>query len=384
MSKARMLVKTTHSMNMQSFSDHPVYTCCIRLFILLTGLQIVLSCNQEQKSVSHASIPEKIPVAAIAKSSYAIGDSVTVAFTQPVSRIQVLWNGLKISNYRLAAESVSFKAESQTTGWKQLVVNGTTKANEHFADTLSIALISDIVPRELDYTLLASYPHEKSSFTQGLEFYNNELYESTGENGKSRVMKVDLKTGAILKSVPIADQYFGEGITVFRNKIYQLTWQSGTGFRYNPDFTLDKTFNYYTQGWGMTHNDTCIIMGDGSNRLYFFDSEFEKTGELEVYDNHGPVLKINELEYVNGFVYANIWETNTIVQIDLHTGKVTGKMDMKKIVPVEVDRPGSSVLNGIAYRQSENAFYITGKNWPSLFKIRITTPMPASLKKRNM
>ncbi|GGB79236.1 glutamine cyclotransferase [Dyadobacter sediminis] len=338
------------------------------------------SCNQERKSDSHTTDSGKNPVATLPKSSYATGDSITVAFTQPVRHFEILWNGLKISDYRISAEKVGFKAVSPTTGWKQLVVNGTTNANEPFADTLSVTLISDIVPTEISYTLLASYPHQKSSFTEGLEFHNHELYESTGENGKSQLLKVDLQTGAILKSVPIAEQYFGEGMTVFRNKIYQLTWQSGIGFRYHPDFTLDKTFSYYTQGWGMTHNDTCIIMGDGSNRLFFFDAEFEKTGEVEVYDNQGPVLKINELEYVDGYVYANIWETNQIVQIDLQTGKVTGKMDMKKIVPAEVDRPGSSVLNGIAYQPSENAFYITGKNWPSLFKIRIATPKNMSKK----
>jgi glutamine cyclotransferase len=359
-----------------------MYTSCLRIFLFLISLPFFVSCNQEKKSVPDEPVPEKPPVASLGKSSYATGDSVDFKFSKPVTRFQINWNGSVISDYRFAADQIHFKADAKTTGWKQLVVSGTTKTNEAFADTLSVELLSDIVPQEMEYTLLASYPHQKSSFTEGLEFYNDELYESTGENGKSLLLKTDLKTGAILKSVPLADQYFGEGMTVFRDKIYQLTWQSGIGFRYHPDFTLDKTFTYYTQGWGMTHNDTCIIMGDGSNRLYFYDSEFEKISELEVYDHQGPVIKINELEYVDGFVYANIWETNTIVRIDLHTGKVTGKMDMKKIVPVEVDRPGSSVLNGIAYRHPENTFYITGKNWPSLFKIRITTPMPGSQKKR--
>jgi len=181
-----------------------------------------------------------------------------------------------------------------------------------------------------------------------------------------------LKTGATIKSVPLTDQYFGEGLTIFKDKIYQLTWTTGVGFRYNMDFTLDKTFTYYTQGWGMTHTDSSIIMGDGSNKLYYFNAEFQKTGELEVYDNKGPVLKINELEYVDGYVFANIWETDKIIQIDLATGKVVGSMDMKKIIPAEVDQTGSSVLNGIAYQPFENAFYITGKNWPTLFKIKVS------------
>lgn len=356
---------------LHQLSNCSMYTCCIRIFLLFTSILAFLACNQEKKAVSNTSVPEKSRIAIMDKSRHTIGDSVSIGFAQPVDRFQIKWDGSKISDYSFTADSVRFRDSSETTGWKQLIVSGTTKANDTFADTLSVELISDIVPLEIGYNLLASYPHQKSSFTEGLEFYKNELYESTGENGKSMVMKVDLKTGAILNSVPIASQYFGEGITVFKDKIYQLTWKSGTGFRYNPDLTLDKTFSYYTQGWGMTHNDTSIIMGDGSNRLYFYDSEFEKIREVEVYDNQGPVLKINELEYVGGLIYANIWETNKIIQIDLRTGKVTGYMDMKKIVPAEVDRPGSSVLNGIAYLPSEDAFYITGKNWPAMFKIKV-------------
>jgi glutamine cyclotransferase len=331
---------------------------------------VAFSCKQEKKR--EAERVQKIPVAVTAKSRFQIGDSIAIGFTQPVTAFIVKWNGAQVQDVKQISDSVFVKAESEKTGWKQIIVSGTTKSKEVFADTLSVELLSDIAPKEMAYNVLSSFPHQKTSFTEGLEFYKGELYESTGENGKSLLLKIDLKTGATLKSVPLADQYFGEGLTIVNDKIYQLTWTTGIGFRYNMDFSLDKTFTYYTQGWGMTHRDSTIIMSDGSNKLYFYNTEFQKTGELEVYDDKGPVLKINELEYVNGYVFANIWETDRIIQIDLSTGKVVGNMDMKKIIPAEVDQTGSSVLNGIAYQPLENAFYITGKNWPTLFKIKIS------------
>ena len=341
------------------------------LLVILTCL-VIFSCKQEKKSETSPEIEQKAATAVLARTRYTIGDSISIGFSQPVAQFQVMWNGTIVSGAKQVSDSVIIKAVSEKTGWKQLIVNGTTKSNETFADTLSVELLSDISPKEMTYSVLSSFPHQKTSFTEGLEFYKGELYESTGENGKSLLLKIDLKTGATIKSVPLTDQYFGEGLTIFNDKIYQLTWTTGVGFRYNMDFTLDKTFTYYTQGWGMTHTDSSIIMGDGSNKLYYFNAEFQKTGELEVYDNKGPVLKINELEYVDGYVFANIWETDKIIQIDLATGKVVGSMDMKNIIPGEVDQTGSSVLNGIAYQPFENAFYITGKNWPTLFKIKVS------------
>ncbi|WP_159469247.1 glutaminyl-peptide cyclotransferase [Dyadobacter sp. 3J3] len=340
-------------------------------FLLVIFISLfVFSCKQEKKTETE--IAQKIPVAVTAKSRFKIGDSIAIGFTQPVMQFEVKWNDVVIQGVKQISDSIFVKAESEKAGWRKIIVTGTTKTKEVFADTLSVELVSDITPKEMAFTVLSSYPHQKTSFTEGLEFYKGELYESTGENGKSLLLKIDLKTGATLKSIPLADQYFGEGLTIVNDKIYQLTWTTGVGFRYNMDFTLDKTFTYYTQGWGMTHHDSTIIMGDGSNKLYFFNTEFQKTGEVEIYDDKGPVLKINELEYVDGYVFANIWETDRIIQIDLATGKVVANMDMKKIIPAEVDQTGSSVLNGIAFQPLENAFYVTGKNWPTLFKIRVS------------
>ncbi|MVM37095.1 hypothetical protein GO730_04480 [Spirosoma sp. HMF3257] len=144
----------------------------------------------------------------------------------------------------------------------------------------------------------------------------------------------------------------------------------GVCFRYTLDFVLDKTYSYPTQGWGLTHTDSMLIQSDGSNKLYFLTPDFQRKGELVVYDNMGPVMNLNELEYVNGYIYANIWQTNRIIQIDSKSGKVVGDLDMTGILPTNIDTK-ANVLNGIAFQPTENAFYITGKNWPTLTKIQL-------------
>jgi glutamine cyclotransferase len=191
-------------------------------------------------------------------------------------------------------------------------------------------------------------------------------------------MKVDLSSGAIIQSVPLPNQYFGEGITIVNDRIYQLTWTSGQCFRYTTDLVLEKTFAYHTQGWGLTHRDTTLIISDGSNRLSHYSPNFRKIGETVVYDDQGPVMNLNELEYVNGYILANVWQTNRIVQIDLKSGKVVGELLVDPNLPTGINTK-ENVLNGIAHRPGENALYITGKNWPTLFKLQVKQLFKASL-----
>lgn len=341
------------------------------IFIFLFIASILVGCKEEKKSESASQTPEKIAVAVLSKFRYTIGDSVRFGFTKPVVQFEVKLNGQTVSASQNISDTVSISSAKSNTGWQQIVVTGKGADKTDFADTLRIELISDIIPDEIKYTVVGSYPHQKSSFTEGLEFYKGELYEGTGQNGQSKLLKLDLKSGTTLDSVSLDAKYFGEGITIVNDKIYQLTWQSGVCFRYNMDFTLDKTFTYYTQGWGMTHKENTLIMSDGSNKLYFYNTEMEKTGEIEVYDNNGPIHKLNELEYVDGAVFANLFESTKIVKIDLASGKVIGFMKMDGIVPAETN-VGKDVLNGIAKQPFDDALYITGKNWPSLFRIKLT------------
>ncbi len=347
-------------------------------YALLTVLILSLlsACKQDKKETTTSTeteMPEKLPVSSLVKATGNIGDSLSVHFSEAVSGISVAIDGEATKAFRQQKDTLRLRAIAPKTGWHQLVISGTDSKQAAFADTLAFELYSDIKPADVAYTVLQTFPHEKSSFTQGLEFYKGDLYEGTGQNGQSKLMKVDLKTGKAIQSRPLDAQYFGEGITIVNDKIYQLTWTSGVCFQYTMDFTPITTFNYHTQGWGLTHKDTTLIMSDGSNKLYFLTPTFQKTAEIAVYDDKGPVVNLNELEYVNGYVFANIWQTNRIAQIDLTTGKVVGYLDITKIIPPTINAT-EDVLNGIAYLPQERLFYITGKNWPTLFKLRVSVP----------
>lgn len=340
------------------------------LSVALVVSLLAVACQKTKKTEDTAAGQAKLPVATLSKTTYTIGDSMAVQLAQPVTHVTVVWDGKPTSGNRALPGKLAVPTVGMTVGLHQLIINGVTADKAHVADTLTVELWSDIIPQKLAYTVAKTYPHQDSSFTQGLEFHRGSLYESTGLNGQSRLMQVNLATGAIIKSVPLPEQYFGEGITIVNDKIYQLTWTSGQCFRYTMDFALDKTFTYPTQGWGLTHQDTTLILSDGTNKLSFYTPGFQKTGELVVYDNKGPVVNLNELEYINGFVLANVWQTNRIVLIDLKSGKVVGELTMDAIVPVGVDAR-ENVLNGIAYYPEERALYVTGKKWPSLFRLRV-------------
>lgn len=332
-------------------------------------LLVLNGCQQEKKTEQTPPTLENIPTASFSKPGYVLGDSVTLILSSPVSDLEISLDGKSLKKEGTVKDSLRVLLENQLPGWKEVIVKGKANGQKAFSDTVHVEFMSNIVPKEMKYSVITSFPHLTTSFTEGLEFHNGDLYESTGENGKSQLLKIDLKTGAALKSANLDQQYFGEGVTVVNNKIYQLTWQSGICFRYNMDFTPDKTFTYYFQGWGLTHKDSTMMMSDGSNTIHFYDTNFEKIGDLQVYDNRGPVRKINELEYVNGFIYANVFESTRILKIDAKTGKVVAYLNMDGMVPPSVNVK-KDVLNGIAYNSLDRHFYLTGKNWPLLFKVK--------------
>jgi len=225
------------------------------------------------------------------------------------------------------------------------------------------------------YTVINTYPHDRTAWTQGLLFDAGVLYEGTGAGQgqlKSVLRKIDLETGAVLQELILDDQYYGEGIVIFGNQLYQLTWQNQTGFIYDKNsFELLRTFTYPTEGWGLTHDGTHLIMSDGSARLTFRDPEtLAVVRTVDVHDGNEPVLQLNELEYVQGEIYANIWTTEWIVRISPATGAVTGWIDLTGLLPA-ADRQGNEWLNGIAYLADEDRLFVTGKLWPKLFEIKL-------------
>jgi glutamine cyclotransferase len=228
------------------------------------------------------------------------------------------------------------------------------------------------VPVNYTYEVVKVYPHDQNAFTQGLVIEKGVLYESTGLYGNSTLRRVDLETGNVMQSYALPAEFFGEGITVFGDRIIQLTWQSHKGFVYDKySFDLLQEFSYPTEGWGITNDGSQLIMSDGTANLYFLDPEtFQKVGQVEVHDGTASVTNLNELEYINGEVYANIWPTNKIATINPQTGQVKAWIDLTGIYTQENNDP-NSVLNGIAYDAEGNRLFVTGKMWSQLFEIKL-------------
>lgn len=223
------------------------------------------------------------------------------------------------------------------------------------------------------YKIINIYPHDRSAFTQGLVFENGFLYEGTGIYGQSALRKMALDTGEVLQTHRLPDRFFGEGITVYDNQIIQLTWKSKTGFVYDKDsFRLLKTFEYPTEGWGITHDGRQLIMSDGTAALHFLNPQtFKETDRIEVSDPGGPVTRLNELEFIRGEIYANVWQTDCIAKIDPATGRVTGWIILKGLLNFQDYAQPVDVLNGIAYNAETDRMFVTGKLWPKLFEIKI-------------
>ena len=234
---------------------------------------------------------------------------------------------------------------------------------------------SDAIP-VYTYNIVNTYPHDRSAFTQGLVFEDGFLYEGTGLYGQSTLRRVELETGDILQIRGLPDQFFGEGITIYGDKIIQLTWQSNVGFVYDKNsFELLQQFNYSTEGWGITHDGERLIMSDGTSKLHFLDPQtFEEIGQLAVFDDNGPVTRLNELEYVQGEIYANVWQTDRIARISPATGRVVGWIDLEGILTAEDLSEPVDVLNGIAYDADTDRLFVTGKLWPKLFEIDLISP----------
>jgi glutamine cyclotransferase len=226
------------------------------------------------------------------------------------------------------------------------------------------------------YRIVNTYPHDPRAFTQGLAVLDDVLYEGTGLRGQSSLRKVDLKTGNILLVRQLKAWFFGEGITIYGNRIIQLTWRAKVGFVYDRQtFQLLDKFNYPTEGWGITHDGNSLIMSDGTSTLYLLDPQtFKEVGRIEVHDMDGPVSRLNELEYVRGEIYANVWRTDRIVRISPQTGAVVGWIELEGLLSPEDRNRQIDVLNGIAYDAKNDRLFVTGKLWPKLFEIELTVP----------
>lgn len=299
--------------------------------------------------------------------------------SQDIAKLEVVIDDVVYQSWD--APKAGFEFELMTSqvglGAHKLNLLTTYKNGETFVDNRLLRVLSDLKPEVWSVEIVNSYNHQVSSFTQGLEFDGNQLYEGTGQRGESLVAKVDLTSGNIQSKQELDATKFGEGITIFGDKLYQLTWTAGKCYTYDKNTLtpLEKEFSYQGEGWGLTHNDTSLIMSNGKEYITFRNPEtFEIQKTIQVYTHMGPVPNINELEYLDGFIYANIWMTNMVAVIDPSTGRVIAEIDGTPLVREGKGQYGAE-FNGIAYNHGTKKMYMTGKRWMKLFEVKINKPV---------
>lgn len=280
--------------------------------------------------------------------------------------------------HKTTKDFVTLDTQNLPLGYRMLtaIVKSSDKTD---TITNNIILTTDKKPLKLKYTVVNTFPHDTSAYTQGLSFVEGKLLESTGRKGQSQLKYVDLRSGKAIKAVPLDSIYFGEGSVKVGNKIIVLTWQENVGLVYDANaLKLMDTFPYQgsREGWGLTYDGKYLLKSDGSNRIWKLDAEnYREEGFMEVYDHKGPVESLNELEYINGKIYANVYTTNRIVVINPQTGAVEAELDLSKLVPKGFFKDdydaANNVLNGIAYDAATKRLFVTGKKWPKLFEIKV-------------
>ncbi len=312
------------------------------------------------------------------KKTYNAADAISVSVTnkknKPIDSIAYFFGEDRLISTQ-GNSSISIPFSDEKVGNRALMAKIYSEG-ESFETSQNITILSSEKPKLYTYKILETYPHDIGAYTQGLEFENDTLYESTGLNKKSSLRKTDFKTGKVFKKVALADQYFGEGLTILNNKIYQLTWRENTGFIYNLNtFEQTGTFVYgkSKEGWGLAHDEkNTIYKSDGTERIWTLNPEtLSEESYIEIYTNTSKIKSVNELEWVDGKLYANVYEQGSIAIINPKTGAVEGVIDLTDLKDKVTQHPELNVLNGIAYKGEPNILYVTGKNWDKLFKIEI-------------
>ncbi|MEP5256438.1 MAG: glutaminyl-peptide cyclotransferase [Winogradskyella arenosi] len=302
--------------------------------------------------------------------SLMLGDTLNLSINNP--------KNLEISsvNYQLNGKPIKENAilNAVTLGEKNITAE-LMVGDKKETLSQSIQIFNNIIPSYYTYEVVNVYPHDMTSYTQGLEFYKGELYESTGQRTESKLRKVNFETGEVLKNINLDDSYFGEGLTILNDKIYQLTWQARRGFVYDVNtFERLSTFNYGTskEGWGICNDGSTLYKSDGTEKIYLLNPDnLNEKGHIEVYTEKGKIPNLNEMEWINGKIYANIYQRNGVVIINPKTGGVEGVIDFKPLRKLVTQHPELDVLNGIAYHPERNTIFVTGKNWDKLFEVKL-------------
>lgn len=279
-------------------------------------------------------------------------------------------------NYTLNGKNITDKQNLSTT----LLGKQTISASVYFegktqTTTQEITILNSEPPKVFDFKIINEYPHDITSYTQGLEFFNGELYESTGQHGESKLRKLDFRTGEVLKNINLEQKYFGEGLTILNKNIYQLTWQNNIGFVYDLE-TFDKksSFNYgkSKEGWGLCNDGVIIFKSDGTEKIWTLNPEtLAEQDYIQTYTNKGKIVGINEMEWIEGKIYANRYQLDGVAIINPKNGAVEGVIDFRSLKKKVTQHQGLDVLNGIAYNPETKTIFVTGKRWDKLFEIEI-------------
>ena len=336
----------------------------MKFWILLTSL-LFLKCNSDLSKDFKLTLPEK-------NKKYTLNDTLKFALqnkkNHPIDSVVVTLEGKNVLD--------GHPLKNHSLGIHPLVATVYSSGNTtEYREQLTI--VSDTKPTLYTYTLVKEYPHDKTAYTQGLEFYRDTLYESTGLRGKSTLRKVDFKTGEVFQQITLDQVYFGEGISVLNDQLFQLTWQGKIGFQYQPDqLKIERSFVYQgsKEGWGLCNDGEKLYKSDGTHQIWVLHPETQvEIGKIQVMTDKNALTKINELEWVNGKIYANTYQFNKEVGVIINpkNGAVEGVIDFSGLKNKVAQVPNLDVLNGIAYHPERKTFFVTGKNWSKLFEIKI-------------
>jgi len=347
------------------------------LFVFLTSF-VLVNCAQSSKRIRKPVTSIKI---APKNKNHIIGDKLTVTFQTKIKdgslgKTEFFIDGKSVFTTDKIEGSFDLESQNYAVGTRYLKSISTLSDGTKGENYTDFLLLSDVTPQKFSYKIIKTLPHNIEHFTEGFEIRNGFLYESTGQEGTSAIYKIDLTNWKVIKENKLDDKYFGEGITILNGKLYQLTYKTQIGFvRDLNTFELIKTFTYKNaQGWGFTNDGKYLIMSDGTEYLTYLDPEtLNEVKKIQVCNQKGVVANLNELEYINGAIWANVWTTDIIVQIDSKTGKIVAEIDLKGLLASNISNQKNQVdvLNGIAYDQEKNKIYVTGKFWPNLFEIEL-------------
>lgn len=351
---------------------------CLFTFVLTV---LMISCHNGQNSDKSTKKNEKPAMVLNSPEGGArikAGDTVVFNFQladsiQACDSIALIINNKNQKFIKLSERKISWVSLNYKLGQAIVNINYYTKGQSYSCSGL-FYLLAPSKPKEINYSIVKTYPHDIEAYTEGLLVDNGILYESAGEYKKSTLRKYSFPSMKLIKQIPIDGSFFAEGLALYQNKLYQLTYQEQTCFVYSAsDLSLQKELRYsFQEGWGLTFNGKEFICSDGSSTLYFLDPEtFKETRRIEVYDDKKAITQLNELEYINGKIFCNIYQTNLIAEIEPSTGQVIAMMDLNGLLKESDKHPTIDVLNGIAGLPNGNIL-VTGKNWPKLYELKLS------------